>query len=196
MSSEASTDPGAGPAGPAEFQAWQLFTLAGLTAATVLVFLEVFVWHADRATAILLSITVIAASFAGYAAYRMCAPLMGAEDMGAPEVLGGRTRAAIDREKTLVLRSIKELEFDYAMKKLSEKDFSEMSARLRARAVGLLRQLDRGSSYRDEIEKELARRIGFSPSAASTVLACAACRTPNDADATFCKRCGSKLGAA
>jgi hypothetical protein len=31
-----------------------------------------------------------------------------------------------------VLRSIKELEFDRAMGKMSEKDFAEMSARLRA----------------------------------------------------------------
>ena len=51
-------------------------------------------------------------------------------------MLGGRTRAALEREKTLVLRSIKELEFDRAMGKVSEKDFAEMSARLRARAAG------------------------------------------------------------
>ena len=43
-------------------------------------------------------------------------------------MLGGRTRAALEREKALVLRSIKELEFDRAMGKVSEKDFAEMSA--------------------------------------------------------------------
>ena len=51
-------------------------------------------------------------------------------------MLGGRTRAALEREKTLSLRSIKELEFDRAMGKVSEKDFAEMGARLRARAAG------------------------------------------------------------
>ena len=62
-----------------------------------------------------------------------------------PQMLGGRTRAALEREKALVLRSIKELEFDRAMGKVSEKDFVEMSARLRARAAGLMRQLDAGA---------------------------------------------------
>ena len=44
-------------------------------------------------------------------------------------------RAALEREKALVLRSIKELEFDRAMGKVSPKDFDEMAGRLRARAI-------------------------------------------------------------
>ena len=74
-------------------------------------------------------------------------------------MLGGRTRAALEREKTLVLRAIKELEFDRAMGKVSEADWQEMTGRLRARAVRLIRQLDSGSAvYRDLIEKELSAR--------------------------------------
>jgi hypothetical protein len=111
-----------------------------------------------------------------------------------PQVLGGRTRAALDREKTLVLRSIKDLEFDRAMGKVSEKDFAEMSARLRARATRLMRQLDAGGTYRHEIEKEISKRVGAPvPASART---CAQCRTENDRDARFCKSCGSKLEAA
>ena len=53
-----------------------------------------------------------------------------------PATIGGRTRVALEREKTLVLRSIKELEFDFAMGKIAKADFDEMSARLRARALG------------------------------------------------------------
>ena len=41
--------------------------------------------------------------------------------------IGGRTRIALEREKTLVLRSIKELEFDFAMGKIAKADFDEMS---------------------------------------------------------------------
>ena len=48
-------------------------------------------------------------------------------------LVGGRARAALEREKTLVLRSIKELEFDHAMGKVSDEDFAEM-ARPPARA--------------------------------------------------------------
>ena len=123
-------------------------------------------------------------------------------------------RAVLEREKVLVLRSIKELEFDRAMGKLSEKDFDEMAARLRGRAMSLIRQLDAGGGYRELIERELKARV-TNPSArparekrvkpssevprAAAVAAVAtttcACGVTNDPDASFCKRCGTKLGA-
>nr|MDQ3420740.1 hypothetical protein [Acidobacteriota bacterium] len=114
-----------------------------------------------------------------------------------------RTRAALEREKMLVLRTIKELEFDRSMQKLSAKDFDEMSARLRTRALSLMRQLDADATgYRAVIEQELARRVRESAHAAparpstaagvSTAPACV-CGTTNDTDAAFCKRCGARL---
>jgi hypothetical protein len=187
MSSETSTD-------RQSFQPWQFFVLAGLVAATALVYLQVFVWGAERAAAILLSLTAGAAALAGLAAYRTFLPLAGSTDFRGPEVLGGRTRAALEREKGLVLRSIKELEFDKAMGKVS--------ARLRVRATGLMRQLDRGASYREEIEKELARRLGqTAPDAPPATVrpvapACPACRIANDMDAKFCKGCGTPMEVA
>ena len=94
-------------------------------------------------------------------AARTVAPLV-APDLGEQtEMVGGRTRAALEREKFLVLRSIKEVEFDRAMGKISDADFHEVAGRLRARAAGLLRQLDADSSgYRALIERELATRVG------------------------------------
>jgi len=192
MSSETSTD-------RQSFQPWQFFVLAGLVAATALVYLQVFVWGAERAAAILLSLTAGAAALAGLAAYRTFLPLAGSTDFNGPEVLGGRTRAALEREKGLVLRSIKELEFDKAMGKVSDKDFGEMSARLRVRATGLMQQLDRGASYREDIEKELVRRLGQTAADAPTATvrpvtrACPACRIANDMDAKFCKGCGTPM---
>lgn len=181
MSSETSTD---------IFQPWQLFTLAGLIGATVVVFVS---QGQTPAGVILLSLTVFAAALVGFAAWRTLAPLTGREDAAGPQILGGRTRAALEREKALVLRAIKDLEFDHAMGKVSDKDFSEMTARLRARAAGLLRQLDAGAGYREQIEKEIAKRVGRPPSTTKT---CAACSTPNDGDARFCKHCGAALGGA
>ena len=193
MSSETSTE---------TFQPWQFFMLVGLAAATVLVFLAVFVWHTDRPAAILLSITVGAAAFAGYTAWRTVAPLAGEEAESTPPSVGGRARAVLEREKLLTLRAIKDLEFDRAMKKVSEQDFTEMSGRLRIRAAGLIRQLDSTVSYRDEIDRELARRLRITsevaaatPAAVST-RACAGCGTGNDGDAKFCKSCGAPLEAA
>src|SRR5512134_3669915 len=191
MSSETSTER------HESLQPWQLFTLAGLIGATVVVF---FSRGQSPAAIILLSCAVFAAAYIGAAALRTVLPLVGPPPEDAPEVLGDRARAALEREKTLVLRSIKELEFDRGMGKVSEKDFDEMSARLRARASRLMRQLDAGSLYREQIEKEVAKRLeksgAASPAKSRDASQCAACAAVNDIDAKFCKNCGARLGAA
>lgn len=181
MSSETSTD---------TFQPWQLFTLAGLLGATVVVFVS---QGQTPAGVVLLSLTIFAAALVGFAAWRTFAPLAAADEGAGPQMLAGRTRAALEREKTLVLRAIKDLEFDHAMRKVSDKDFAEMTARLRVRAVGLLRQLDAGSGYREQIEKEIEKRVGHPVATAARVNSCPACATTNDADARFCKQCGTAL---
>ena len=196
MSSTTSTD---------ALQPWQLFTLAGLIGATVVVFIS---RGQTPAGIILLSFTIFAAAVVGLAAWRTFSPLTREDDAGGPQMLGGRTRAALEREKTLVLRSIKDLEFDRAMGKVSEKDFAEMSARLRMRAAGLIRQLDAGAVYREQIEKEVSKRAGRSsesrisdpgsriPSPVTAVNSCPSCSTANDADARFCKHCGAVMRTA
>ena len=183
MSSETSTEP---------FQPWQLFTLAGLIGATIVVFLS---RGQTPAGIILLSLTVFTAAALGVAAWRTLAPFTGTDEVMGLQVLGGRTRAGLEREKALVLRSIKDLEFDRAMGKVSEKDFAEMSGRLRARAARLIRQLDAGTGYREQIENEIRKRVGEPDHARFTdaVKACASCGTENDADARFCKGCGTSL---
>src|SRR5262245_3278822 len=197
MSSETSTEssfPGGDlPSSRSDsLQPWQLFTLAGLLGATITVFLS---RGQSPAAVILLSLAVFAAAGVGIAALRTVMPLTSRATPDQTQILGGRTRAALEREKSLVLRSIKELEFDRAMGKLSEKDFAEMSGRLRARAVGLLRQLEAGAGYRDQIEQEIARRIGAKSEREKDIRvnACAACGTQNDRDARFCKSCGKPL---
>jgi hypothetical protein len=139
------------------------------------------------------------AAFVGFAALRMLRPLVSPED-DRTVMIGHRTRVALEREKTLALRSIKELEFDKAMGRVSEDDFKEMSSRLRVRAARLIKQLDAGVGYRQQIESELQKRLGDAdahPAPANPVAsaghACASCDTANDADAKFCKSCGAKL---
>jgi hypothetical protein len=192
MSSETSTESQFSGDFPSQrsdsLQPWQLFTLAGLIGATITVFLS---RGQSPAAVILLSLTVFAAAAVGIAALRTVMPLTSKAGPDTTQVLGGRTRAALEREKALVLRSIKELEFDRAMGKVSEKDFTEMSGRLRARAARLLRQLDAGSGYREQIDREIEKRLGKAPVAVVGV--CASCGTKNDADARFCKGCGKAL---
>ncbi|MGE0041888.1 MAG: zinc ribbon domain-containing protein [Vicinamibacterales bacterium] len=207
MSSATSTSPAHHAAAPGEpgapaagIRPWQFFLVAGMLGATATV---VVATGQAPGGIVLLSLTVVAASFVGLAAYRTFVPLVGEETAETGVVLQGRTRAALEREKTLVLRSIKELEFDHAMGKVADPDFEEMGARLRARAVGLMRQLDAGSGYRATIERELESRLGplaaeaAAPAgaAAKAEQYCTQCGTGNDADAKFCKRCGFKLSA-
>jgi len=183
---------------------WHLLLVATAIAVAAGVF-------AARGTGTVNAVAVGAAiatvAWAAAAAARTVAPLVTPDAGEQTEMVAGRTRAALEREKMLVLRSIKEVEFDRAMGKISDADFHEMAGRLRARAAGLLRQLDADSTgYRALIERELATRVGRAPephpdsaapppprAAAGT---CAACGTSNDADARFCKSCGARIEAA
>ena len=180
MSSEISTDQ--------HLQPWQFFVLAGLACASVASFLA----RAQGITAVILLTAMMAATvFVGLAVLRAVRPLVTTFD-DRTVMIGERTRSALEREKMLALRAIKELEFDRAMGKLSESDWTEMSSRLRARAGRLMRQLDAGSGYREQVERDLARRLG-GPAVKASARTCTSCQMTNDADAKFCKSCGAKL---
>ena len=199
-------------------QPWQFFLLGGMLAATATVIVAT---GQSPANIIILSITVVSVSFVGLGAYRVLSPLV-SPDVDAPVMIAGRTRIALEREKALVLRSIKELEFDFAMRKMSQADFDEMAGRLRLRALGLMQQLDAGGGYRDQIAQAVAERLrrsegdgarsegdgfsrrqdaddegslegGGSSHRQAALRACGQCDTDNDPDARFCKSCGAKL---
>lgn len=186
------------------FKPWHFFVLASLMLATVAVVMS---RQSSPEHLILISFTIAASGAAAAGFYRMLAPLATDDASIFSEPLSERARMATEREKALVMRSIKELEFDRAMGKLSPKDFDEMAGRLRARAIMLMKQLDEGgSAYRELIERELSVRIGkaaVATTSGSAVVApapkvaetgtCSSCGTSNDHDAAFCKRCGTKL---
>ena len=203
MSSDTSTDAGA-------FRPWHLFVLAGLLASTAAV---VVVRPADPVALVLLVAAIGSAAWVGLMLHRTLRPLASPDLGDRTETVGGRTRAALEREKTLALRAIKELEFDRAMGKVSADDFREMRDRLRARAITLMRQLDAAPAHREAIERELAERLdgltagvdadadgspapSVSPAAAAGGRACPECAAANDADARFCKSCGVRLEPA
>ncbi len=216
----------AGPAagGPAQhaepdagFRAWHFFVLVSLAASTAAVLMS---RRSSPEHLILISFTIGAAGVAAAAFYRTLVPLTVRDVSRLSDRPSERALAAIEREKALVLRSIKELEFDRAMGKVSPWDFDEMSGRLRARAIMLMKQVDAGSSgYRELIERELQHRLkaravqgaGSAPgpdpaepgadaagiaALPGVAQACTACGTANDHDAAFCKRCGTALAAS
>jgi hypothetical protein len=191
----------------AALQPWQFFVLVALACATAVTY---FARGQGVIAVVLLGAMMGATALVGLAVLRAVRPLVNpAEDRTV--MIGERTRAALEREKMLALRAIKELGFDRAMGKLSDSDWTEMSTRLRARAARLMHQLDAGAGYREQIEKDLAARLGqgdarLTPSRdasddeadtrspkASAERVCASCATVNDPDARFCKGCGGKL---
>jgi hypothetical protein len=222
MSSEISTETVRLKANPAAAQPkpdastlepWQFFVLAALGCATA----ALFATRGQSITAIvLLTLLMAATALVGIAALRTLRPLVTAEE-DRTAMFGHRTRVALEREKMLALRSIKELEFDRAMGKVSDSDWQEMSGRLRTRATRLMRQLDAGAGYRQQIEGDLAKRLRANAATASAPGAgrraeepapsqgedgpappyatrtCGSCNTDNDTDARFCKACGQKL---
>jgi hypothetical protein len=191
------------------FKPSHFFILASLLAATAAVLTA---RQARPEHLVLMSLTIGAAGFAAAALYRTLAALVSPSAAAAAEPLTSGMRAVLEREKMLALRAIKELEFDRAMGKLSAKDFDEMAGRLRARAMSLMKQLDASedSAYRQLIERELAARMRgrsaarprpaatpgaepVAPDARVQAGPVCACGTTNDPDASFCKKCGTRL---
>jgi hypothetical protein len=194
MSSATSIDPAARPEGAEarpdvrdSFKPWHFFVLLSLLGATAAV---VMARQPSPEHLVLLSLTIAAAGVCGAAFYATLVPLVRKDAEEGRPPLSERMRAAVEREKMLTLRSIKELEFERAMGKMSSADFDEVAGRLRARAIALMKQLDAGeTAYRARIEQELAARLGKDAAASPTC----SCGTVNDADASFCKRCGKPL---
>ena len=190
------------------FRASHFFVLASLMAATAAV---VASRQSTPEHLVLVSLTIGAAGLAAAGFYRTLSPLVGEVSAAASEAISGRARQVLEREKLLTMRALKDLEFDRSMGKLSQADFAEMSARLRSRAMALMKQLDEdGSGYRALIARELSARVAGPGATAAVVPSVApapenealeasgscACGTSNDPDAIFCKRCGSRLAPA
>ena len=158
------------------FRPWHFYILLSMAAASVAVMLA---RDTQPAALILISGAVVAAGLVGLAIHHALGGFLGlaGRDRGP---LAETERGALEREKLLTLRSIKELEFDRAMGKVGDADFEDMVGRLRTRAMTIIEQL----------EREPAPAPAAPRSAAG---ACEACATRNDRDARFCKNCGAPL---
>jgi hypothetical protein len=234
MSSENSTDAGP-PAVAAAAQPPALVRAAGdrrLLAAAgavavvpAVIGLAVFYSGGLSVAALFLAIgwaSIVATSYFLYRAAVAFDPAPGAEPLAGEGALTEQRRLELEREKKLLLKAIKEIEFDHAMGKLDDDDAAEITQTYRARALEIIRLVDaeRANDYEQIVEKELAKRLAKSgvkiealpapkaeeaaaapePAAAAEPVAaaepnCPQCGVKNDADAVFCKKCGNKLGA-
>jgi hypothetical protein len=160
---------------------------------------------------VILALGGMTLAFAAGALWRMIDPLTRLEPPGT----GGTASQGrgfireIEREKQLVLKAIKEIEHDYQMRKIAERDYRDMVERYRNRAMRLISELEAGGDFRGLIEKELklrldlpvanlpagtaASRAGATAAAAAARSTCPTCQTSNEPDAKFCKSCAAKL---
>lgn len=192
MSSETSTNRATLPSDDtaAGFQAWHFFVLVAMGAATVGVMLS---RHTEPVALLVLSLAIVAVSLVGIAAHRALLAFTSRSPIE-PVALGTRRREALVADKQLVLRAIKELEFDHKMRKISDADFQRLAAPLRAKAIALMQDLDRASgTYRAKIDADLAARLG--PATSGAPKFCPNCGTAWQSGAKFCTECGRAWGA-
>jgi len=187
MSSETSTESAAGDAGT---RPWHFFVLLSMAAATGAVVLSP---HTEPAALILISAAILACGFVGLALYHAFSGFLTGGPPPSSVPLGERARADLEREKALALRSIKELEFDRAMGKISDQDFAVLSGWLRARALALMESIQQSSTGSSGSSGSTASGVLQKSQGPRASAICAACETANDPDARFCKHCGAKL---
>jgi ribosomal protein L40E len=134
---------------------------------------------------------------------------------GEPEAVTESGRRQLLREKDTLLGAIRELRFEHDLGKLSDADLAQLEQGYRGRAREVLQELDeelephraaaralieqaRSNSTKSasaESAKTGTADAAAEPRATQATLACGACGTRNDTDASFCKKCGGKLGA-
>lgn len=74
-------------------------------------------------------------------------------------VTDGDEALELIQRKDMVLRNIKELEFDQQTGKLSEEDFSRLNYQLRQQAVALLKRIESSTPEMVELEQEIESAI-------------------------------------
>lgn len=149
-----------------------------------------------------------------------------------PILLGGPTSVLVEDDrlsellarKDAVLASIKELEFDYNVGKVSQEDLARFDERLRRQAIGLMQQIEKIApttmALDDQLEREIARlrktqdarpaRVAESPATTPVKAApvgarpaqetakarfCINCGQPVDPTHNFCGHCGAPIAA-
>jgi hypothetical protein len=166
------------------FQPWHLFVLLAMAAATVAV---VMARDTHPAALLLLSAAVISSGLVAWALFNALAGFLGVRAAERNRPLQEMAQSELQREKALVLRALKELDFDKAMGKVSDEDFAAISGPLRRRAMALIEDLERTPAS--------AVAAVSAPAAPHVVerAACAACGTSNERDSKYCKACGGRL---
>ena len=81
------------------------------------------------------------------------------------EAIGYDARRSLLTEKEALLEELRDISFEHDAGKLSDRDYEELNAKLRARARKILMELDADAdTYRNEAEALIAERLARSES--------------------------------
>ncbi|HEU4615138.1 MAG TPA: hypothetical protein VFS15_23760 [Kofleriaceae bacterium] len=101
-------------------------------------------------------------------------------------------RVELEKEKKTLLKAIKEAEFDHEMGKLSKADADDLIRTYRARAIEVIKEIDRldagqAGSTREQIEREVQARLALDSKGSKKDKRKAAADAKAKADATKAK---------
>jgi hypothetical protein len=99
----------------------------------------------------------------------------------------------LTQERNVILRTLRDLDFDYQLGKLSDTDYRMLRAQYVAQGVAIYRELDASIGadpieFEDEIETEVQRRRSNLPTQT-----CSECGAMIVTDSRFCAQCGKRL---
>lgn len=118
-------------------------------------------------------------------------------DRKTPAVRPPTRREALEAEHQTLIRSIRELDFDFRTHKIGEADYRALRASLVQRAADVLREL-KALEERDvdaEIEAQVARLRKTTIPLATDGRACPSCGAPLPIGARFCPSCGQAVSS-
>jgi len=144
------------------------------------------VWFACAALAIVAG---------GYVLYPLFREPKGEQETDLPDEM--ELDRLLDR-KAVIYRSIKDLEFEHAMGRLSDADYRRLEADYKNDAAIILQKLDQLGASEDldkAIEKDLAARKGapVAPQPDRKTLRCPACGAEVVPGKKYCADCGKRL---
>lgn len=126
-------------------------------------------------------------------------PFFDATSGSAARRASGRRRLALHERKEQLYSSIKELEFDHSVGKLSDDEYRRQKVALEDQAVGILRELDQLNGYPNSeqrvarIERDVAEMRSRPDRPGAPAFFCTACGAPGAASHRFCSQCGARL---
>jgi hypothetical protein len=102
-------------------------------------------------------------------------------------------RLKLREEKASLLLAMRELDFDFEMGKISKNDYLNLKERTQAKAVEILKKLEKFEAHWKNVGDQIAEKI--STPKVKTAFFCGECGSPQEKKNAYCGNCGASLKA-